>query len=130
MRSAQSDMESGEDVESSRHRGKSDRCITPTIARPRRPPWLGEEALQERPQAPAKLSTSLSQKGDIKSAGNGHGGGNDYFSTPTRADIPRTASNIARTVPPNRNIDYAVVPEELYTLGRKDWWELSAQKCE
>ncbi|KAN0136297.1 hypothetical protein V8E53_005902 [Lactarius tabidus] len=53
MRSSQSDMESGEDVASSRRRG--------------------EEAPQERPRPPAKSSTPLSLKRDINSVGNGHG---------------------------------------------------------
>jgi hypothetical protein len=132
MRSSQSDIKSGEDVASSRHRRKSDRCGTPTTARLTRPPWPGE-ALQERPQQLAKSSTPLSQKRDIKSVGNGHGGGSNYFSTPTRTDlIPVGArrSNIARPAPTSCLVAHALVPEECYKLGGRRWWKLREQRWE
>jgi hypothetical protein len=134
IRSQRSDIKKeGNTVASSRHKGRSDRCSTPTTARLTCPPWLGEGTLQERPQPAVKSApTPLSQKSDIKSVGNGHGGGSDRCSKPTRADTAPVARrrNITRTAQTTGRSTYPFVSEELSKLGGKHWWELRSQRWE
>ena len=74
----------GNAVSSAEHSGGSD-CRIPTV-KLTRPLWPGEEASRERPRQAVTPPTP--PKKDIKSMGNGHGGGNDRCSKPTRADMP------------------------------------------
>ena len=96
IRSQKSDIKSeGNIVAGSGHRGGgSDHCSTPTTARLTCLSWLGEGALQERPLPDAKSPTP-SQNSDINLVENGHGGGSNCCSQPTRADAPLDTPPVA-----------------------------------